>query len=170
MNKATDVETKMRNIENFRHWSTWNKIQTQQTLDEKCAQLSAERQELFWFRFTTSLFAFWVPLSCFVAATLGCGLSVSGVSFALMVQPYHWSRLLVVRADRYHHLDHQHHLHRHACRALSPGGISCNVTPSSRKTIRVCSHSLIRSSIHSCPIWWTIWDSQKEKGKHAQGY
>ena len=30
-------------------------IQTQQTLHEKYAQLSAERQELFWFRFTSSL-------------------------------------------------------------------------------------------------------------------
>ena len=30
-------------------------IQTQQTLDEKYAQLSAERQELFWVRFTSSL-------------------------------------------------------------------------------------------------------------------
>ena len=30
-------------------------IQTQQTLDEKYAQLSAERHELFWFRCTSRL-------------------------------------------------------------------------------------------------------------------
>ena len=56
MRKAIDVETKKRkNVEKRLIRLTLNKIQTQQTLDEKYAQLSAERQELFWFRFTSSL-------------------------------------------------------------------------------------------------------------------
>ena len=58
MRKAIDVELKKRKtLKRFKRLIrlTLNKIQTQQTLDEKYAQLSAERQELFWFTFTSSL-------------------------------------------------------------------------------------------------------------------